>query len=32
MGKPIIYHVITSGESVFAANPQYHIALKEVDL
>ena len=30
--NPIIHHVITSGESVFTANPQYHFALKEIDL
>jgi phosphoribosylformylglycinamidine synthase len=30
--NPIIHHVITSGESVFSANPQYHFALKEIDL
>ena len=30
--NPIIHHVITSGESVFSANPQYHFVLKEIDL
>jgi phosphoribosylformylglycinamidine synthase len=30
--NPIIHHVITSGESVFTANPQYHFELKEIDL
>ena len=30
--NPIIHHVITSGESVFSANPQYRFALKEIDL
>jgi phosphoribosylformylglycinamidine synthase len=30
--NPIIHHVITSGESVFAANPQYKFVLKTVDL
>jgi phosphoribosylformylglycinamidine synthase len=30
--NPIIHRVITSGESVFSANPQYKFVLKEVDL
>ena len=30
--NPIIHHVITSGESVFTANPQYHFELKQIDL
>ena len=30
--NPIIHHVITSGESVFSANPQYKFVLKQVDL
>jgi phosphoribosylformylglycinamidine synthase len=30
--NPIIHHVITSGESVFSANPQYKFVLKTVDL
>jgi len=30
--NPIIHHVITSGESVFSANPQYHFVLKQIDL
>ena len=30
--NPIIHHVITSGESVFTANPQYHFKLKQIDL
>jgi phosphoribosylformylglycinamidine synthase len=30
--NPIIHHVITSGESVFTANPQYYFELKQIDL
>ena len=30
--NPIIHHVMTSGESVFTANPQYHFELKQIDL
>ena len=30
--NPIIHRVITSGESVFSANPQYKFVLKTVDL
>ena len=30
--NPIIHHVITSGESVFTASPQYRFELKQIDL
>ena len=30
--NPIIHYVITSDDSIFAANPQYHFALKTIDL